>query len=178
MKTQDPIEKQIKQRLDGLQRSTDTPSWSAVSQSLERRKKQKAMAWLWSSIGVVAILAVIFIPRSEQSSESDIIPQESTVESVVESTQENNSFEENDAQEPETSVTETEVTPSNTNDNSNQNTTTITNVESDFTKGAEAIPTYYYYDSETGQQVSTSDIRVIDSLVQIKMAQQRKDSLR
>ena len=58
MKTQDPSENTIKDRLKDLHKSTDTPMWSEIAQSLEQKKQKRAIIRLWSSAGFMAILAL------------------------------------------------------------------------------------------------------------------------
>lgn len=176
MKTQDPIENQIKERLDGVQRSTEVPSWQAVSESLKRRKQRKNFIWFWSSIGVLAVLAIILYPKIGTTAETPVDTEVRTEQTIVNTT-DNTSTEQtqdltsgNESTAPETTTAVTDNTAPVTTD-------TDPNVIDDFTKDAEVSPTYYYFDSESGVQISTSDKRVIDSLLQRETPLKVKDSI-
>lgn len=175
MKTHDPIEEIIKQRMDGLQRSTDVPTWNAVASTLKRRKREKAMIWIWSSAGLLTLLALLIftnknteettVTQEDTPAVEEVIseqPQQEEVLPVIASQNEENSSE--DAGESTGASEAGEIV------NTDQG------VIEDFTKNAEVKPTYYYYDSKTGKQISTTDKKVIDSLTQLGQKQRVADS--
>ena len=181
MKTQDPIEKTLKERMDNLQRSTDVPSWDQISNSLKRKKQQKGLAWLWTSIGVFVLIAILTFPKFLGDNSS----QEQTTE-IVDNTKAD--FEQSDEVNTQSeALTESEKSIDKTSadqnapvsSNKDTETTPIVdeNQNNDFTKGAKTKTTYYYYNSETGEQFSTTDKRVIDSLAAKKGYLIVKDSL-
>lgn len=63
MKTQDPIEKQLKERLDKVQKSTDIPTWSAISQSLQRRRGRRNQWLFGGSIALFITVAIFTYPK-------------------------------------------------------------------------------------------------------------------
>ena len=170
MKTQDPIESTIKDRLKDLQKSTEVPTWNQVAQSLERKKRRRYVIWMWSSAGLMALLALALWTGTGQPNVEQTVTTNQEVQSEaiqakemqeVETTQTAPNLKENTELTETTAVETTTETP--TSDPKTPKT-----AASDFADGAEPVPTYYYYDSKTGKQMSTKDKKVIDSILKVK----------
>ncbi|MDC7998632.1 hypothetical protein [Gilvibacter sediminis] len=170
MTTQDPIESTIKDRLKDLQKSTEVPTWNQVAQSLERKKRRRYVIWMWSSAGLMALLALALWsetgqPEAEQRVTTNTKAQSETFQlqeiPEVETTETASNLEENTELTETTGVETTSETPTSA-------TKTPKTAASDFADGAEPVPTYYYYDSKTGKQMSTKDEKVIDSILKSK----------
>ncbi|WP_374957404.1 hypothetical protein [Gilvibacter sp.] len=172
MNTQDPIEKIIKARMEGVHKTTDVPSWDTVAQSLKRKKRNKYVFWLWSSAGVLGLLALLLFNNFGSQPEAESNPPAVSQEIIIPA----------DTLEQQSSPSSEENTELREDIKNNENPTGVatrkeeilakdkqpTGDSPDFTEGATPTPTYYYYDSKTGKQISTKDKKVIDSILKSK----------
>lgn len=188
METKDPFEQSIKERFKEAQKTTDVPTWQAVASSLKQRKRRRYVIWLWSSTGVLTLLALLWLaftgdqklaPETTEPVQITISSGEDTSTNPINTKQDETLAAEADTGNPV--ADQSAVTDSDASDNKTKSENTSTSIDSswieDFTKEAQTTPTYYYYDSKTGKQVSTTDKSVIDSLILKKAVLTPKDSL-
>ena len=158
--------------MEGVHKTTDVPSWDTVAQSLKRKKRNKFVFWLWSSAGVIGLLALLLFNDFGSQPEAESNPPAVTQEVIVPA----------DTSEQQSSLSSEENTELIENNKDIESPTELvsnkkeslakdkqsTGDSPDFTEGATPTPTYYYYDSKTGKQISTKDKKVIDSILKSK----------
>ena len=173
MKTQDSIEQQIKQRLEGVQKSTDIPTWESVANSLKRRKRQKFFIWIGSTAGVLAVVSLLVFNNQK--------PAENNSPAVLDTevkTQTTQAVDLKPQEKQESTTVVDKTTEEVPQANSATSTTPVTadSEEFDFTEGAQVESTFYYYDSKTGKQLSTNDKKVIDSILKAQKRAKKVDN--
>lgn len=158
--------------MEGVHKTTDVPSWDTVTQSLKRKKRNKYVFWLWSSAGVLGLLALLlfnnFGYQPEAESNSPAVTQEVIVPADTSEQQSSLSSEENTELIKNNKDIESPTELVSNKKESLAKDKQSTGDSPDFTEGATPTPTYYYYDSKTGKQISTKDKKVIDSILKSK----------
>lgn len=158
--------------MEGVHKTTDVPSWDTVAQSLKRKKRNKFVFWLWSSAGVIGLLALLlfndFGSQPEAESNPPAVTQEVIVPADTSEQQSSLSSEENTKLIEDNKEIESPTELVSNKKESLAKDKQSTGDSPDFTEGATPTPTYYYYDSKTGKQISTKDKKVIDSILKSK----------
>lgn len=158
--------------MEGVHKTTDVPSWNTVAQSLKRKKRNKYIFWLWSSAGVLGLLALLLFKNFGSQPEAESNPSSVSQEVIIPANkleqQSGLSSEENTELIEDNKDIESPTELVSNKKESLAKDKQSTSVSPDFTEGATPTPTYYYYDSKTGKQISTKDKKVIDSILKSK----------